>query len=1230
MLSIFPLGNFTSEGFRVSWQDNTGNNINTRLYISKINDFSTHTTGWNGTSIGSGSGGNYIVTGLDPDTEYYVRVQGEDNSNNLTGYSQVVSGFTNPAGGLQQEIPGAFIVSNVTDTSFDLNWGTSTSPVAAEYYEVSIATDSTFINPITNTVNSGTSFIFTGLTPNTDYWARVRAFSTTGGFSSYNFIGLNAPTRTLETFPAVPTGVAFQNPTISTFEVIHDNDVRFSNGYIIEGEISNVPDFSNITIGWNVVEFNNPQIVQGTNSTFGHNSRYYVRLRRKRTSDNEVSLWSSTIEAYTLPEIPNSVGIKSVNLSIGRFLIYEAIGDYNTLNLTIRKASDSTILDDYDNKPLTITSPEYRAVNNRFRINVPVGITYNFTISLENPAGQSEAYSGSFIVPPPIDENLEIPVISIDSCNNESITFSWTQPSYATKYYIWVRDSINSATDFSESLTGYSALETANSSITVSGLNPDTPYQIRIQAESASNDLSRYSILEGRTSVSSPLNARIEQFLNYYIIRYDNVSGALDYRIDISDQSDFSTFFNVPGPPNYTYQDWILGTIAGDFRIYNFTSGTTYYIRMQARGENGKWSEYSTVSSIEALAIPPTPVITSVVPGARKVTFNWESAGNLVDAWVLELFDFNPQLGENSGRAPLRTLFVDGDETSIQYSVLQPDTDYWYRMRATNDLGESGIVIDQFKTLSLENDPEPLLFAVDIFEIAEDCNTKTQIFPDTSNYTVKFNDILISAQSGTTTFQSCFAPNSNIEVKIESPGYHPYIQTIRIHNRDLKFDTFLIPQNSNYCSSEFMIVDIPCSNSKVLYKTSSYQGDLSFEIKESDNTWTEFARGCVVVLDEVLYREDIIEIRAKCIAEEFGDSDGCCQENPIELINECETSKSFRHTLNFCSDGAISINQNNCDISGANSRIVANKTALISLMYQLNNNLYYNYYTSANELTSNTLEGNTVSPCDNNVKWIILAQDGEKLLEYNSDIDAIANADIYYNFTKSGVYIIKAEIKNCCGTKTLSKQIYVYSNPSLEISNCNKYTLKDCIDQSRTQIRIADVSGKIYFDNIDEVTAGNYNEFEVNDVKMTYDSSVKHYKFELIKDNIYIIEVWIDQQLTKFTEVAYCNARNCYKEMMKGLICEDNDCFAFLENCGVGDKIEVKNTVLTKLSFLYSHLLLFGERYLNPYIAVVEANIMLIDNTCLDDLITLKEVLDEIQEICKGCNKGQPEDCGCN
>ena len=138
-------------------------------------------------------------------------------------YSGTVSGFTSPADGLQQQIPGAFTASNIADTSFDVNWGASTSPVAAEYYEVDIATNSAFTDATTHNVPSGTSFTFTGLIPDTDYYARVRAYSTTGGYSIYNFIGTNVAVRTLELLPQTPTGIVAQNSTLSTFEIAHDD-----------------------------------------------------------------------------------------------------------------------------------------------------------------------------------------------------------------------------------------------------------------------------------------------------------------------------------------------------------------------------------------------------------------------------------------------------------------------------------------------------------------------------------------------------------------------------------------------------------------------------------------------------------------------------------------------------------------------------------------------------------------------------------------------------------------------------------------------------------------------------------------------------------------------------------------------------------------------------------------------------------------------------------------------
>ncbi|MCX7861620.1 MAG: fibronectin type III domain-containing protein, partial [Bacteroidales bacterium] len=109
---------------------------------------------------------------------------------------QMSCGCVNPS------IPTANSASNIQQTSFTANW---TASSGATGYYLDVATDNSFTTFVSgyNNLNVGnvTSYAVTGLTCNTTYYYRVRAYNSCGTSGNSN-------TRTVTTSSCIPTAPA--------------------------------------------------------------------------------------------------------------------------------------------------------------------------------------------------------------------------------------------------------------------------------------------------------------------------------------------------------------------------------------------------------------------------------------------------------------------------------------------------------------------------------------------------------------------------------------------------------------------------------------------------------------------------------------------------------------------------------------------------------------------------------------------------------------------------------------------------------------------------------------------------------------------------------------------------------------------------------------------------------------------------------------------------------------
>ncbi len=156
-----------------------------------------------------------------------------------------------------------------------------------------------------------------------------------------------------------------------------------------------------------------------------------------------------------------------------------------------------------------------------------------------------------------------------------SFTAHWSSVSGAIDY----RLDVSTSNSFTTYVPGYQNLDVGNvTSYAVTGLSPNTHYYYRVRAYNGCGTSANSNVQNMQTAPCTPAAPNIQNASNItsssFTAHWNSVSGAIDYRLDVSTSNSFTTY--VSG-----YQDLDVGNTTS-YPVTGLSAHTTYYYRVRA------------------------------------------------------------------------------------------------------------------------------------------------------------------------------------------------------------------------------------------------------------------------------------------------------------------------------------------------------------------------------------------------------------------------------------------------------------------------------------------------------------------------------------------------------------------------------------------------------------------------------------------------------------------------
>ncbi len=526
--------------------------------------------------------------------------------------------------------PGTFtaVANTTTATTVDMTWAAVTH---ATTYRIDRSTDNANFTALTISpalAGTATSYSDTTASPGTVYYYRLAA-TNANGLSAYS------PTLKVLTLPARPTLTA--TPASATSMTLAWAAVPGASSYLLETSTDGTT--------WTTLATQAGLTYSNTGLTA--DTAYQYRLTAiNATGSSQVS---TVVTSTTILVAPSGVSATaSATAPTEIDLAWTAVT--HATNYKIERSTDQTTWTTLVPSPaLTGGSAAYADTT------CLASTTYYYRVSAIDASGTSAPAAAVHALTIPI-----APTLTAVAASSTSVSLSWTAVPGALTY----------TAEISTDGTNWTSVVTqAGLTATKTGLTADNAYIFRVRATNSTGDSPNSATRTVTTPLLAPTNitvaasttvpAEVDMNWNGYI-------HATSYKIERS--LDGTTWVTLAPNPALT----------GTTLSYVDTSvapGTSYSYRFSTINANGVSAPSATFT---ATTLPVAPALTATVASATVVNLSWPASHGST-TYTLE------QSTDGTTWASIATGLI----TSYSNTGLTADTQYQYRVRATDATGDS-------------------------------------------------------------------------------------------------------------------------------------------------------------------------------------------------------------------------------------------------------------------------------------------------------------------------------------------------------------------------------------------------------------------------------------------------------------------------------------------------------------------------------------------------------------
>jgi transcriptional regulator CtsR/regulation of enolase protein 1 (concanavalin A-like superfamily) len=546
--------------------------------------------------------------------------------------------------------PGNLVASAISTSQINLSWVDNASNETGFKVERKTGAGGSYAQIATVAAGS-TAYSNTGLTAGTNYFYRVRATNASGDSSYSN----EANATTLDALPAAPSGLLAASVSSSQINLSWTDNASNETGFKIERKTGSGGTYAQIaTTGAGVTIANDTGLTAGT--------IYFYRVRATNAvGDSAYSAEASATTGTVPPDTPSgltatTISSSQINLSWTDVATETGFKIERKLGVGGAYSQIATVgagIVTYNNTGLTPNT------------------TYYYRVRATNAGGDSsysnEANNTTLDVAPAAPGGLAATAFS-----SSQVNLSWT-------------DNATNETGFKiERKTGsggsYSEIATVGAGVTAynnTGLAPATTYFYRVRATNAIGD-SAYSNESSATTPEIPpdppsgLAATAISSTQIDLAWTDNSTNETGFKIERKTGASGSyTQIATVGAAVIGYSDTALAV------------NTTYYYRVRATnaGSDSAYSSEANATTLNAIPSAPSSLVATAV-SISQINLAWTS--NSVNET-----GFKIERKTGAGGAYNEITTVGAGVTTLNDTGLTANTTYFYRVRATNVVGDS-------------------------------------------------------------------------------------------------------------------------------------------------------------------------------------------------------------------------------------------------------------------------------------------------------------------------------------------------------------------------------------------------------------------------------------------------------------------------------------------------------------------------------------------------------------